>query len=257
MRPDQIERYKRHIFLREIGGPGQTKLRNARVFVAGAGGLGAPVIQYLAACGIGHLTIADMDAVDLSNLQRQIIYRTHDIGEAKVALAKEFVSRLNPDVSVNPIDEPITRNNIHKSIAGHDLVLDGTDNFPTRRLINRACVEAGIPLLSGAISQWEGQVSLFDVKEGTPCFDCLFPNDPAAGIAPNCSEGGVIGALPGIVGTIMALEAIKFLSGAGQCLKGEILIYDGLWAESRKIRVKRSANCAVCTIVQERAACLA
>ena len=255
MTPDQIERYKRHIFLREIGGPGQSKLCSSRVFLAGAGGLGSPALQYLAACGIGLITVADMDEVDLSNLQRQTIFRIHDIGQPKVKAAANFVSGLNPETQVVAKPQAITEKNVHTLIANHDLVLDGTDNFATRRLINAACVRAGIPLVSGAVSQWDGQVSLFDPASGTPCFNCVFPNEPAPGIAPNCAEGGVIGALPGVVGAMMALEAIKCLTGAGQGLRSEMLIYDGLWAESRKVRISRSPECEVCAQIKERSSC--
>lgn len=251
MTPDQLERYKRHIFLREIGGPGQAKLGTARVFVAGAGGLGSPALQYLAACGVGTITVADMDRVDLSNLQRQTIFRTDDIGRPKVEAAASFVAAQNPEITVRPVEAAIDAANGDALIADHDVVLDGTDNFATRRLINQACAAAGIPLVSGAISQWDGQISLFDPAGGTPCFHCVFPNEPAPGIAPNCAEGGVIGALPGIVGAMMALEAIKHLTGAGQCLRNEMLIYDGLWAESRKVRIARDDNCPVCTPAKE------
>jgi molybdopterin/thiamine biosynthesis adenylyltransferase len=257
MTGDQLERYKRNIFLREIGGPGQAKLGAAQVFVAGAGGLGSPALQYLAAGGVGTITVADIDRVDLSNLQRQTIFRTEDIGRPKVEAAASFIAAQNPEITLRPIEATIDTANVDKLIAGHDLVLDGTDNFASRRLINSACADAGIPLVSGAISQWDGQISLFDPAGGTPCFHCVFPNEPAAGAAPNCAEGGVIGALPGVVGAMMALEAIKHLTGAGQCLRGEMLIYDGLWAESRKVTIERNESCDVCARETEATACLA
>lgn len=246
MGKDDLERYARHIFLREIGGPGQAKLRGASVLVVGAGGLGAPALQYLAAAGIGRIGIADMDHVSLSNLQRQVIYRTAQLGQAKTTAARDFITALNPGVVVEELLHGVTADNADDLAASHDIVLDGTDNFATRRLVNRACVAARTPLVAGAISQWEGQVTLYDPANGSPCFDCVFPNEPAPGSAPNCAEGGVIGALPGIVGSLMALEAIKHLTGAGACLRNEMLIFDGLWSESRRITLARDPHCPTC-----------
>lgn len=255
MQSDEIERYARHIFLREVGGAGQSKLRNAKVLMVGAGGLGAPALQYLAAAGVGTIGIADMDDVSLSNLQRQVIFQTSQLGGKKTSAAKKFISSLNPGVSVIEHVEGISEKNAGELISAYDVVLDGTDNFPTRRLVNKACVEQGKPLVSGAISQWEGQITLIDPANGTPCFECIFPNEPARGLAPNCAEGGVIGALPGVVGSLMALEAIKLIADAGQCLKGEMLLFDGLWSESRKIRLTKSNDCPVCSKAKEKMAC--
>jgi len=250
-----LERYARHIILREVGGGGQKRLGGARVLVVGAGGLGAPMLQYLAACGVGHLGIADDDLVSLSNLQRQVIYRMADIGCLKTAAAKHSIGSLNPDVEVTEHVVQVTAENAGNLVLGYDLVLDGTDNFAARRAVNAACVQNAIPLVSGAISQWEGQVTLIDPANGTPCFDCIFPNEPAPGTAPTCAEGGVIGALPGVVGSLMALEAIKFITRAGNCLRGEMLLFDGLWSESRKIKLARAPDCPVCGNLETVASC--
>jgi len=243
---DYLERYARHIILREVGGVGQKRLADARVLVVGAGGLGAPILQYLAACGVGLIGIVDDDTVSLSNLQRQVIYRASDIGALKTAAATRFIGDLNAGVEVVAHDLALSAENADQVVQNYDIVLDGTDNFAARRAVNAACVLHGIPLVSGAISQWEGQVTLIDTTQGTPCFNCIFPNEPAPGTAPTCAEGGVIGALPGIVGSLMALEAIKVITGAGSCLKGEMLIFDGLWSETRKIRLTRTPDCPVC-----------
>ena len=255
MNEEDIERYARHIFLREVGGSGQNQLRAAKVLVVGAGGLGSPALQYLAACGVGTIGIADMDVVSLSNLQRQVIFQTAQMGEKKTSAAKKFIHCLNPGVSVIEHVEGVSEKNAGDLVSAYDVVLDGTDNFPTRRLVNKTCVEQEKPLVSGAISQWEGQVTLIDPANGTPCFECIFPNEPADGLAPNCAEGGVIGALPGVVGSIMALEAIKLIVDAGKYLKGEMLLFDGLWSESRKIRLTKSKECPVCSKVVEKTTC--
>ncbi len=251
-----LERYARHIVLREIGGAGQKQLGAARVLVVGAGGLGAPILQYLAASGVGLIGIVDDDTVSLSNLQRQVIYRASDIGELKTAAATRYIGDLNSGVDVIAHVLAVRAENADQVVENYDIVLDGTDNFAARRAVNAACVRNGIPLVSGAISQWEGQVTLVDTGRGTPCVNCIFPNEPAPGTAPTCAEGGVIGALPGIVGSLMALEAIKFITGAGSCLKGEMLIFDGLWSESRKIRLVRSPDCPVCAKAKAGKPCL-
>ncbi|WP_439332042.1 HesA/MoeB/ThiF family protein [Paracoccus salsus] len=241
----ELDRYARHLVLREIGGPGQMRLRGARVLVAGAGGLGAPVCLYLAAAGVGRITLADDDVVSLSNLQRQVIFRADQRGEAKALAAAQALDALNPHVTVRPILRRIDAADV-ALIGDHDLVIDGTDSFAAREAINRACVTAGVPLIAGAIAQWEGQVTLYDPAQGGPCLSCLFPLAPAPGLAPACAEAGVVGALPGVVGSLMALEAIKHLTGAGQGLRGRMLIFDGLHGETRMIRTARREGCDVC-----------
>lgn len=241
----ELDRYARHLVLREIGGSGQMRLRNARVLIVGAGGLGAPVCLYLAAAGVGRITVADDDTVSLSNLQRQVIFRSDQRGESKAQAAAAAMQALNPHVEVTALPRRITDADADL-LAQHDLVLDGTDSFAARDAINRACVAAGVPLIAGAIAQWEGQVTLYDPARGGPCLACLFPTAPAPGLAPPCAEAGVIGPLPGVVGSLMAMEAVKHLTGAGQGLRGRMLIFDGLYGESRMIGTTRRADCPVC-----------
>lgn len=245
MTAEELDRYARHLVLREIGGSGQMRLRDARVLVVGAGGLGSPVGLYLAAAGVGHICIADDDTVDLSNLQRQVIFRDNQRGESKATAAEDNLLELNPAISVCGWPNRITEESAGM-IADYDLVIDGTDSFASRRAINRACVSAGVPLLAGAIAQWEGQVTLYDPARDAPCFSCIFPQEPASGNAPPCAEAGVVGALPGVIGSIMALEAIKQLTGAGQGLRGRMLIFDGLHGETRMINVSRDPECRIC-----------
>lgn len=241
----ELDRYARHLVLREIGGPGQMRLRDARLLIVGAGGLGAPVCLYLAAAGVGRITLADDDSVSLSNLQRQVIFRSDQQGRPKIEAAAAAMRALNPHVTVTPLARRITAADTDL-IAGHDLVLDGTDSFAARDAINRACVAARVPLIAGAIAQWEGQVTLYDPARGGPCLACLFPTAPAPGLAPPCAEAGVVGPLPGVIGSLMALEAIKHLTGAGQGLRGRMLILDGLFGESRMIATVRRPDCPVC-----------
>lgn len=242
----ELERYARHIVLREIGGPGQTRLRDAKVLVVGAGGLGAPVLQYLAGAGVGTIGVIDDDSVANSNLQRQVIHRDRDIGMPKVFSAKAAMRAQNPYVEVRPYNRRLTDEIAQELIADYDVVLDGCDNAETRHTVNRACVATGVPLVSGALSQWEGQVSVFAPSRGGPCYACLFPTLPADGVAPSCAEGGVLGPLPGVVGSMMAVEAIKLITGAGTPLIGRLAIYDALEGESRTIEVARNENCPVC-----------
>ena len=246
----ELDRYARHIVLREVGGQGQRALKAANVLVVGAGGLGAPVLQYLAAAGVGRITVADDDVVSLSNLQRQVVFSTADVGRPKVRAAADRLAALNPHVVVTPLDRRIGKGDADL-IAGHDLVLDGTDSFAARAAVNVACVSAGVPLIAGAIAQWEGQVALYDPLRGGPCMACVFPDAPAPGLAPPCAEAGVVGALPGVVGSIMALEAIKAIAGtvsrgAGEGLRGRMLIFDGLWGETRRIDIPARPGCPVC-----------
>ncbi|MHA6263460.1 HesA/MoeB/ThiF family protein [Arenibacterium sp. CAU 1754] len=242
----ELDRYARHIVLREIGGPGQKRLKDARVLVIGAGGLGAPALQYLAAAGVGTIGVIDHDVVDNANLQRQVIHRDTDVGKPKVFSAQAAMEAQNPFVTVRPYNRRLSAEIADDLIDDYDLVLDGTDNFETRYLVNRTCAAAGKPLISGALSQWEGQLSVFDPAHGAPCYQCIFPSAPAPELAPSCAEAGVIGPLPGVVGAMMAVEAIKLITGAGTVLRGEMMIYDALYGESRKIVLKPRADCPVC-----------
>ena len=247
----ELERYARHIVLRELGGPGQKRMKQARVLVIGAGGLGAPALQYLAAAGVGTIGVIDDDEVENANLQRQVIHRDADIGTPKVFSAQRAMQAQNPNVTVLPYHRRLTDEIAAELFADFDMVLDGTDNFETRYLANRAAAALGKPLISGALSQWEGQLSVFDPANGAPCYQCIFPQAPAPGLAPSCAEAGVIGPLPGVVGSMMAVEAIKLITGAGQALRGEMLIYDALYGESRKITLSRRADCPVCGETEE------
>ncbi|MEY8838981.1 ThiF family adenylyltransferase [Cribrihabitans sp. XS_ASV171] len=242
----ELDRYARHIVLRELGGPGQKGLKQARVLVIGAGGLGAPALQYLAAAGVGTIGIIDDDVVENANLQRQVIHRDADIGMPKVFSAKSAMEAQNPNVVVRPYHRRLTHEIAADLFDDYDLILDGTDNFDTRYLANRTAVAQQKPLISGALAQWEGQLSVFDPARGGPCYQCIFPEAPAAGLAPSCAEAGVVGPLPGVVGSMMAVEAVKVIIGAGQALRGEMLIYDALYGESRKIRLKPRSDCPVC-----------
>ena len=246
MTDTELDRYARHIVLREVGGAGQQKLKKARVLVIGAGGLGAPVLQYLAAAGVGTIGVIDDDTVSLSNLQRQVLFDEDQLDTPKVFAAEAKLAALNPHIEIRPYNRRLSEENAQDLFGDYDLVLDGTDNFKTRALVNAACVATKTPLISGAISQWEGQVSLFDPANGTPCYACIFPDEPADGLAPSCAEAGVMGALPGIIGSIMAAEAIKHITGAGQTLAGEMLIFDALYGESRKMTLQRDVGCEVC-----------
>lgn len=242
----ELERYARHIVLRELGGPGQKALREAKVLVIGAGGLGAPALQYLAAAGVGTIGVVDDDVVENANLQRQVIHTDDRIGMPKVFSAQAAMEAQNPYVEVRPYHRRLDAESAALLFAEYDVILDGTDNFETRYLSNRVAVAAGKPLVSGALSQWEGQLSVFDPARGTPCYQCLFPEAPAPGLAPSCAEAGVLGPLPGVVGAMMAVETVKLIAGAGQPLLGEMLIYDALWGETRKIGLKRREGCPVC-----------
>ena len=242
----ELERYARHIVLREIGGSGQKKLKNAKVLVIGAGGLGAPVLQYLAAAGVGVIGVIDDDIVENANLQRQVIHSDDNIGMPKVFSAQNAMISPNPHIEVRPYHRRLTQDVAADLFAQYDLILDGCDNFETRYLVNKTAVDVKIPLISGALSQWEGQLSVFDPANGAPCYQCIFPTAPAPELAPSCSEAGVIGPLPGVVGAMMAQEAIKLITGAGSVLRGEMLIYDGLYGETRKLKLLSRKECPVC-----------
>ncbi|MBU2868805.1 HesA/MoeB/ThiF family protein [Pacificibacter marinus] len=241
----ELERYMRHIILREIGGPGQRKLKDARVLVIGAGGLGAPVLQYLAASGVGAIGVMDDDHVDASNLQRQVIHVDKNQGMPKVFSAEQAMRAQNPFIAVKPYNRRFD-DSCSMLLSEYDLVIDGSDNFDTRYLVNTHCVAAGVPLLSAAITQWEGQISLYDSANNTPCYQCVFPTRPADGMVPSCAEAGVAAPLPGILGTMLAMEAIKHITGAGQGLGGRLMIYDALYAETRVIKTKKRADCPIC-----------
>ncbi len=242
----QLDRYARHIILPNVGPQGQQKLLDSRVLVIGAGGLGSPILLYLAAAGVGTLGIVDFDTVDLSNLQRQIVHSTSDIGKSKTLSAQEHLQSLNPDVKVIPYTEALSSHNARQIIQSYDLIIDGSDNFPTRYLVNDACVLENKPLLYGAISQFEGQLSLFHAGDTSPCYRCLFPTPPKPGTVASCAEAGVFGVLPGVVGSLMATEAIKFLLGLGETLSGVLLHYDGLYSEMRRVMIKRNQACVIC-----------
>lgn len=242
----ELNRYARHIMLRELGGPGQKALKQARVLVIGAGGLGSPVLMYLAAAGVGTIGVIDDDEVDNSNLQRQIIHTDGRIGMPKVQSAAQAVAALNPFVTLRPYQRRLTPEIAADLFADYDVILDGTDNFTTRYLANATAVAQGKPLVSGALAQWEGQISIFDPAEGAPCYQCVFPEAPAPGLAPSCAEAGVIGPLPGVIGAMMAVETVKLITGAGAPLRGEMLIYDALYGETRKLTLKRRPDCPVC-----------
>jgi molybdopterin/thiamine biosynthesis adenylyltransferase len=242
----ELNRYARHIILREIGGPGQRRLKDAKVLVIGAGGLGSPALLYLAASGVGTLGVVDDDKVERSNLQRQIIHTEDRVGMPKVQSAAEAIAALNPHVTVKPYSRRLDQAIAADLIADYDVVLDGSDNFDTRYLVNLACVKAGKPLVAGAITQWEGQLSVWDPGNGAPCYECVFPTRPAPGLAPTCAEAGVAAPLPGVLGTMMAMETLKLITGAGEPLRGRLLIHDALYAETRVIGVQRRADCPVC-----------
>ncbi|HEX7760662.1 MAG TPA: molybdopterin-synthase adenylyltransferase MoeB [Caulobacteraceae bacterium] len=245
---EEVERYARHLVLREVGGPGQQKLKAARVLIVGAGGLGAPAALYLAAAGVGRIGLVDPDTISLSNLQRQILYRTEDNGAPKVERAADRLAELNPHVHVEPIDVMLTADNAGALVRDFDMVLDGTDDFATRFAVNAACLAEGKTLVSGAIGRWTGQVGVF---AGRPCYRCLVPEIPPE--AETCVAVGVVGALAGVIGSMMALEAVKVLVGAGQALTGRLLIYDGLAGESRTVRIGADPECPACGAAAARA----
>ena len=245
-REAELSRYARHMILREIGGPGQKRLKLAKVLVIGAGGLGSPACLYLAAAGVGTIGVIDDDSVENTNLQRQIIHADADIGTPKVFSAQAAMQAQNPYIEVLPYNRRLTPDIAETLIKEFDLVLDGTDNFETRYLVNEICVRTGVPLIAAALTQWEGQISSYDPNEGAPCYACIFPTAPDPELAPSCAEAGVAGPLPGVVGSMMALEAVKLITGAGQDLRGRMMIYDGLFGESRMMTLKRRADCLVC-----------
>ena len=251
MSETELDRYSRHIMLREIGGQGQSKLRNAKVLVIGAGGLGSPVLSYLSAAGVGTIGVIDDDLVSLSNLQRQVLFDEDHLDYPKVFAVKDKIKKLNPFIKILPFNRRLTEAEAEVLFIEFDLIIDGCDNFLTRQIANLACVKLKKPLISGAISQWEGQVSLFNKTKNSACYSCIFPVQPADGLAPNCAEGGVMGALPGIIGSVMASEAIKNITGVGENLNDKLLIFDALNSEFNKINVSKNPNCEICKVHHE------
>jgi adenylyltransferase/sulfurtransferase len=242
---DEVLRYSRHLILPDVGIEGQRRLKAARVLLVGAGGLGSPAALYLAAAGVGHLGIVDFDTVDVTNLQRQVLHGTHDVGRSKLASATDRLKDLNPHVDVEPYETRLTSENALEIISSYDLVVDGTDNFQTRYLVNDACVILGRPNVYGSIFRFEGQASVLATSEG-PCYRCLFREPPPPGLVPSCAEGGVLGVLPGLVGTIQATEAIKLILGIGEPLVGRLLLVDALGMQFRTMKIRRDPTCPAC-----------
>jgi len=242
---EEIRRYGRHLIMPEIGLAGQKKLKAAKVLLVGAGGLGSPLSLYLAAAGIGRIGLVDYDRVDYSNLQRQIIYSVRDVNRPKLEAAKDRILEINPNVQVDTYETRLTSENAMEIVRDYDVVIDGTDNFPTRYLVNDACVLLGKPNVYGSIFRFEGQVSVFDSKRG-PCYRCLYPEPPPPGLVPSCAEGGVLGVLPGVIGTLQATEAIKLILGKGESLVGRLLLFDALKMDFRELRLQKDPNCPIC-----------
>jgi adenylyltransferase/sulfurtransferase len=242
---EEILRYSRHLIMPEVGVEGQQKLKAARVLSIGAGGLGSPVALYLAAAGVGTLGLVDFDVVDFSNLQRQIIHFTSDVGRSKLESAKSKIAAVNPFVEVRTFETKLNSENALQIFADFDIIVDGTDNFPTRFLVNDACVFTGKPNVYGSIFRFEGQASVFAAKEG-PCYRCLYPEPPPPGAVPSCAEGGVLGILPGLVGLIQATETIKLILGAGDSLIGRLLLVDALGMKFRELKLRKNPDCVVC-----------
>lgn len=244
MTPDAIKRYARHLVLKEIGGPGQQALLSSKAVIVGAGGLGGPAGLYLAAAGFGDITIIDDDLVEASNLQRQVQFVHRDVGMPKAQIMADTLTDLNPDIKVTYKNARLDVSNAKELLSGHDVILDGTDSFETRFLINEISLAAGTALVSGAIGRFDGQVALFNTERSAPCYQCLVPALPPN--ADTCSEVGVVGALAGVIGSMMALEAIKHVTGAGETLAGRLWVFDGLKAESRTIVLAKDPACSVC-----------
>jgi molybdopterin/thiamine biosynthesis adenylyltransferase len=243
---DQLERYSRQLRLPEVGEHGQAKLLQSKVFIVGAGGLGSPAGYYLSAAGVGTIAVADNDVVELSNLQRQIAHNTKAVGNPKVESVKTTFESLNPDVHIVPIQQRLSKDNILGFIEGYDIIVDCSDNFSTRFLVNDACVMLKKPLITGAISQFEGQLTVIIPGEG-PCYRCLFEGPPPQGSLPSSIEAGLLGFLPGVIGTLQASEVIKLIIGAGELLRGELLIYHALKQSFRKVAIPRNPECPVCS----------
>ena len=260
--PEELHRYSRHLLLPEVGMEGQKRIKGTRVLLVGAGGLGSPAALYLAAAGIGHLTLVDFDVVDVTNLQRQVLHGTRDVGRLKVESARDRIRDLNPHVSVEIVSDRLDAGNALGLVSGHDLVLDGTDSFATRYLVSDACVLAGKPNVHASIYRFEGQATVLSTPDA-PCYRCLFPSPPAPGEVPSCSEAGVLGVLPGLLGTIQATEALKLAAGIGEPLVGRLLLVDALSMRFRTMQVRRDPRCPSCgtrtirELHEESAACAA
>ncbi len=242
---EEVLRYSRHLIMPEVGMDGQLKLKQSRVLLIGAGGLGAPLGLYLAAAGVGHLGIVDFDVVDFTNLQRQVTFSTSDVGRPKLDAAKDRLSAMNPAIEIQTYETRLTSSNALGLFRDYDIVVDGTDNFPTRYLVNDACVLLGKRNVYGSIFRFEGQVSIFGAPDG-PCYRCLYPEPPPPGLVPSCAEGGVLGVLPGIVGAIQAIEAIKLILGTGDPLIGRLLLFDALGMKFRELKLKKNPACPLC-----------
>jgi adenylyltransferase/sulfurtransferase len=241
----ELTRYSRHFALPEFGHAGQLKLKQSSVLIVGAGGLGSPASLYLAAAGVGTIGLVDFDDIDITNLQRQIMYTTADVGQPKLAVSAQRLRQLNPEIEIRTHAQRLTRDNALEMIEAYDVVIDGTDNFPTRYLVNDACVLLGKPYVYGSILRFDGQVSVFDARHG-PCYRCLFREPPPPGLVPNCAEGGVLGVLPGVIGSLQALEAVKLLAGVGESLIGRLLLFDGLSLRWRELKLKKHPECPMC-----------
>ena len=244
--PTQLDRYSRHIIMDDVGMEGQAALLDAEVLVLGAGGLGSPVIQYLSAAGVGTLGIADDDEVELSNLQRQVVHGEDDVGRKKVDSAAEYVAGLNPDVDVEKHELRVTADDVEGLVDGYDFVVDGTDNFQTRYLVNDACTLAGVPFSHGSMFKFEGQITTFAGAEESPCYRCMFPEAPPAGMVPDCATAGVLGALPGAVGCLQATETVKAIVGEGDLLDGRMVFFDALAMEFDTVEIPENDDCPVC-----------
>ena len=242
---EEVARYSRHLIMPEVGMDGQLKLKAASVLCIGAGGLGSPVAMYLAAAGVGRIGIVDFDVVEHSNLQRQVIHTTPDVGRPKLDSARDRLNALNPEVEVETHDVALSSENALELLVGYDIIVDGTDNFPTRYLVNDACVILGKPNVYGSIFRFEGQASVFATKDG-PCYRCLYPEPPPPGLVPSCAEGGVLGILPGVIGTIQATETVKLIIGVGEPLVNRFMIYDALRMRFRELKLRRDPECPVC-----------
>ncbi|MBN4061496.1 molybdopterin-synthase adenylyltransferase MoeB [bacterium AH-315-G11] len=242
---EELARFNRHIILPDVGLAGQEKLKQARVLCVGTGGLGSPIALYLSAAGVGTMGLVDFDVVDDSNLQRQIVHSTADIGRPKIESARDTLLGINPYLNVELHGDGITRANVREIVSQYDIIVDGTDNFPTRYLVNDACVLEGKPLVYASIFQFEGQATVFNYKQG-PCYRCLYPEPPPPGLVPSCAEGGVLGVLPGVIGVLQATEAVKIILGAGRSLSGRLLLYDALDMRFREVKLRKDPTCPAC-----------
>jgi len=242
---EEILRYSRHLIMPEVGMDGQLKLKGAKVLLIGTGGLGAPLGLYLTAAGVGHIGLVDFDVVDFTNLQRQVTFGTSDVGKPKTEAAKSRLTNLNPDVQITTYETKLTSANALELFKDYDVVVDGTDNFPTRYLVNDACILLGKPNVYGSIFRFEGQVTVFGMPDG-PCYRCLYPEPPPPGLVPSCAEGGVLGVLPGIIGSLQALETIKLIIGKGDSLEGRLVLFDALAMKFRELKLRKNPHCPMC-----------